>query len=275
MKQKILMVAAVFFGVLAFIFAYQEIKQERNKIMNSAIRVRLIKMKADVSENERLSESDIEMFETMRFAGAANTLEIPWERRNDVIGSPLGSRVNRGDILSWRDFDDRLVTKSRTGLPAQTRSGWRAVSVPVSSVTSVSGLIRPNNYVDVIGTFHFPDTKGDSSRDTVTMTILQRVKVLATGSDLGYVSQNGAQANGIAAAGRAYSTVTLELTPKEVEMIVFAQQKGSLTLSLRSFDDSSVSSEVQFVEWSNFEELIKEYMNEREQLLRKSSGSGF
>ena len=30
MRQKLLMLAAVFFGVLAFIFTYQQIKQERS-----------------------------------------------------------------------------------------------------------------------------------------------------------------------------------------------------------------------------------------------------
>ena len=270
MKQKILMLAAVFFGVLAFIFTYQQIKQERAQIMSSAVRVRLIRMKTDMSEGDKLMETDIEMFEGMRFAGSANnTLEIPWERRSDVIGSPLRAGVRRGDILTWRDFK-QVFTKERTGLPAQTRSGWRAVSIPVSSVTSVSGLIRPNNFVDVIGTFHFPDAKGDSSLDTVTMTILQRVKVLATGADIGYAQQNGAQSN--ASVGRSYSTVTLELTPKEVEMIIFAQQKGSLTLTLRSFEDPNITTDVQSVDWSYLQQHIKDYTSEREQLLRKTSG---
>ena len=271
MRQKILMLAAVFFGVLAFIFTYQQIKQERSKIMNSAVRVRLIRMKTDVAEGDKLMESDIEMYEGMRFASAAaNTLEIPWDRRTDVIGSPVRSMVRRGDILTWRDFK-QVFTKERTGLPAQTRSGWRAVSIPVSSVTSVSGLIRPNNFVDVIGTFHFPDAKGDSSRDTVTMTILQRVKVLATGADIGYAQQNGAQSS-TSVVGRSYSTVTLELTPKEVEMIIFAQQKGSLTLSLRSYEDPNITTDVQSVDWAYLQQHIKEYTAEREQLLRKTTG---
>jgi pilus assembly protein CpaB len=270
MRQKILMLAAVFFGVLAFIFTYQQIKQERSKIMNSAVRVRLIKMKTDVSEGDKLMESDIEMYEAMRFANAAaNTLEIPWDRRSDVIGSPVRSMVRRGDILTWRDFK-QVFTKERTGLPAQTRSGWRAISIPVSSVTSVSGLIRPNNFVDVIGTFHFPDAKGDSSLDTVTMTILQRVKVLATGTDIGYAQQNGSQS--AASVPRSYSTVTLELTPKEVEMIIFAQQKGSLTLSLRSYEDPNITTDVQSVDWAYLQQHIKEYTAEREQLLKKSAG---
>ena len=237
MRQKILMLAAVFFGVLAFIFTYQQIKQERSKIMNSAVRVRLIRMKADMSEGDKLMESDIEMFETMRFANAANTLEIPWDRRTDVIGSPLRSMVRKGDILTWRDFKQVFSKDDRTGLPAQTRSGWRAISIPVSQVTSVSGLIRPNNFVDVIGTFHFPDAKGDASLDTVTMTILQRVKVLATGTDIGY-----------------------------------AQQKGSLTLSLRSYEDPNITTDVQSVDWAYLQQHIKEYNAEREQLLKKSAG---
>ena len=271
MRQKILMLAAVFFGVLAFIFTYQQIKQERSKIMSSAVRVRLIRMKADVSEGDKLMESDLEMYETMRFVNAAsNTLEIPWDRRSDVIGSPLRSMVRKGDILSWRDFK-QVFTKERTGLPAQTRSGWRAVSIPVSQVTSVSGLIRPNNFVDVIGTFHFPDAKGDASLDTVTMTILQRVKVLATGADIGYAQQNGAQ-TGASPMGRSYSTVTLELTPKEVEMIIFAQQKGSLTLSLRSYEDPNITTDVQSVDWAYLQQHIKDYTAEREQLLKKSAG---
>ena len=269
MRQKILMLAAVFFGVLAFIFTYQQIKQERSKIMSSAVRVRLIRMKADVSEGDKLMESDIEMFETMRFVNAAtNTLEIPWDRRSDVIGTPVRSVVRKGDILTWRDFT-QVFTKDRSGLPAQTRSGWRAISIPVSQVTSVSGLIRPNNFVDVIGTFHFPDAKGDTSLDTVTMTILQRVKVLATGADIGYAQQNGSQA---VSSGRSYSTVTLELTPKEVEMIIFAQQKGSLTLSLRSYEDPNITTEVQSVDWAYLQQHIKEYAAEREQLLKKSAG---
>ena len=271
MRQKILMLAAVFFGVLAFIFTYQQIKQERSKIMNSAVRVRLIRMKTDMAEGDKLMESDIEMYEGMRFANAAaNTLEIPWERRSDVIGTPVRSMIRRGDILTWRDFN-QVFTKDRTGLPAQTRSGWRAISIPVSSVTSVSGLIRPNNFVDVIGTFHFLDAKGDTSRDTVTMTILQRVKVLATGMDIGYAQQNGAQP-GASAVGRSYSAVTLELTPKEVEMIIFAQQKGSLTLSLRSYEDPNITTDVQSVDWAYLQQHIKEYTAEREQLLKKSAG---
>lgn len=91
--------------------------------------------------------------------------------------------------------------------------------------------------MDLIGTFRFPDTRGDSSLDTITLTILQRVRVIATGTDMGYLASSSSGQN---YAARSYSTVTLELTPKEVEMIIFASQKGRLTMSLRNYEESAI-----------------------------------
>ncbi len=261
-----LLLASVFFGVLAFMFTYQQIKLERNRIMASASKVVLIRMKSDLSEGEKIAEELIEPIEVQRFTNAvARTYEIPWNRRNEVIGSPSTMLLRKGDILTWHNVKS-TISNGRSGLALQTKNGYRAVSIPVSSVSSVSGLIKPNNFVDIIGTFHFPEAKGDASLDTVTMTILQRVKVLACGTDLGYVNQT----NSLQQAQRSYSSVTLELTPKEAEMIVFASQKGSLTLVLRSYDDPNFTNNVQSVDWSFLQKHIQEYNAEREKTLNKT-----
>lgn len=265
MKQKLLLLASVFFGILAFMFTYQQIKMERNKILGTATKTVLIRLREDISEGEKLTEEVIEPLEVQRFVNAAaRSYEIPWTRRNEVLGAPVTMLLRKGDILTWHSVKS-TISSGRSGLALQTRNGYRAVSIPVSSTSAVSGLIRPNNIVDIIGTFHFPDARGDTSLDTVTMTILQRVKVLACGMDMGYTNQNAAQQ-----AARSYSTVTLELTPKEAEMIVFASQKGQLTLVLRSYDDPNFTHEVQSVDWSFLQKNIKEYNNEREALLKNS-----
>ncbi len=264
MKQKMLLLAAVFFGVLAFMFTYQQLKMERSKIMGSASEIVLIRMKTELSEGEKISEDAIEPVKVQRFTNsAARSYEIPWNRSNEVLGLPAAMLLKKGDILTWHNVKS-TISSGRSGLALQTRNGYRAVSIPVSSVSSVSGLIKPNNIVDIIGTFHFPDAKGDASLDTVTMTVLQRVKVLACGSDLGYTTQ-GQQAQ----MARSYSTVTLELTPKEAEMIIFASQKGSLTLVLRSYDDPNFTHEVQSVDWAFLQKNIEGYNAERESMLSK------
>ena len=55
-------------------------------------------------------------------------------------------------------------------------------------------------------------------------------------------------------------------------MIIFAQQKGSLTLSLRSYEDPNISTDVQSVDWAYLQKHIQDYTAERERLLKMSSG---
>ena len=93
--------------------------------------------------------------------------------------------------------------------------------------------------------------------DTITLTILQRVRVIATGNDYGLQSGN-------AQARRSYGTVTLELSPKEVEMIIFATQKGRIQMSLRNYEDSAVTHDLQSINWKYLQQNVKKYMRERE-----------
>ena len=96
-------------------------------------------------------------------------------------------------------------------------------------------------------------------KDTVTKTILQDVKVLAVGK----MWRNGEGE----AAGRSYSTVTLQLMPDEVEMVIFASQKGKITLSLRNFNDTKISRDIEkrSVDFQQLEREIPGYNQRREQ----------
>ena len=156
------------------------------------------------------------------------------------------------------------LTSGKTGLTSLNRPGYRAISISVDATSSVTGLVQPNNYVDLIGTFRFPDTRGGSSLDTITLTILQRVRVIATGTDMGYLASSSGQNY----AARSYSTVTLELTPKEVEMIIFASQKGRLTMSLRNYEESAITQKLQSVNWNFLQKNIMNYNAEREKMMR-------
>jgi len=85
----------------------------------------------------------------------------------------------------------------------------------------------------------------------VTCTILQNVLVLATGS-------RTAKARGQALSG-GYSTVTLEVTPREAEMLAFAEQiKGRLVLSLRNRNDTSYEKELPKVDFAKIQGEIEE-----------------
>jgi Flp pilus assembly protein CpaB len=77
---------------------------------------------------------------------------------------------------------------------------------------------------------------GISSRTrVVTRTFLQNVKVLAVGAA---TTPEGA----VTKANSTYNNVTVEVTPSEAEMLIFAmgQSNGSLNLVLRNPTDNTV-----------------------------------
>ncbi|MGE4564586.1 MAG: Flp pilus assembly protein CpaB [Victivallaceae bacterium] len=255
MRQKILLLGAVFFGFLAFVLSYQQLETEKQRITGNAESVYLIKMNRDMAAGEEVAERDISRAEVQRLRNqSVSSREIPWSQSSSVIGRRLESSMSRNQYLQTTDLKPM---SQRQGLNGIVRQGMRAISIPVDTVSAVNNLVQPNDNVDIIGTFRFPDMRGDTALDTVTLTVLQDVKVLAVGSRWGNL---GSEAGG----SKSYSTVTLLLWPDEVEMLVFASNKGKLALSLRNYEDSRIERGIESNS-INFKQLEKDIpkFNER------------
>jgi pilus assembly protein CpaB len=126
--------------------------------------------------------------------------------------------------------------------------------------------------VDILGTFTFPSNKGDPQLDTVTLTILQNVTVLATGKDTARsLTEAAIQTGGGARRPSSYSTVTLLVTPKEAEMLVFAMQKGRLTLTLRNPSDVSSARDLGNINFNYLEKKVGEFNDARQERLKGGS----
>jgi pilus assembly protein CpaB len=260
MKQKFMIVLALVFGLLAFFLTRYQIKLERERILGSAKDVIYIRAKKSLAEGEKISATDIEANQTKKFPKPGQ-VEIEWKDRDNIIGRKLAKSVFKGEDLKWYQIEEDIVSK-KEGLAAIIPQRLRAVSIAVDTTSSVTGLVRPGHHVDIVGTFHFPEMKGDKALDTITLTILQNVYVLATGTQLAG-SSRGAQ-TGI----KGYNTVTLALTPNEVEMIIFASQKGKLSLSLRNYEDAMVLHDLQSVNFKYLEQNIPNYTKQREQFMK-------
>lgn len=103
--------------------------------------------------------------------------------------------------------------------PLEITRGMRAVTVELGDATAVlDGLSQPGEFVDV----HFTpgDMNDDRFRGGFTMTMFKGVKVLAV---------NRARTTATA-VGRNSSSVTLELTPEQSNILLLAQQKGQLNI---------------------------------------------
>jgi pilus assembly protein CpaB len=144
---------------------------------------------------------------------------------SSVYGAVLKQRLDPNTpILST------MIVKpgDRGFLAAVLALGYRAVSIGVNPVSGASGLIFPGDHVDLILTQDFQKGEEPISRRSVSETIVTNIRVLAIDQRLQEASPDP---KGQIPIPR---TVTLEVLPKQAEMINVAVQLGTLSLALRS-----------------------------------------
>src|SRR5436190_98464 len=113
------------------------------------------------------------------------------------------------------------ATTSVEGVSSTIPAGYRAMSVQITDVSGVAGLIQPGSKVDVLF------TRPGSMAEATTSIILQDVKVLSTGRTL----QTGQTVD---ARAPKSPVVTLVLLPAEAQKLELAKNQGKISLSLRN-----------------------------------------
>jgi pilus assembly protein CpaB len=140
----------------------------------------------------------------------------------DIVGKRLKDRVIEGEQI----LVDRLVDDNKLNLAYNVPDGKRAISVAVAEDIQVAGLIRPDDFVDVIASF---DSDKEDGTIKITKTIVQNVQVLALGQEL-IIKEDEKKAE-------LPKTVTLAVNPADAEKIVYAVEFGRIRLTLRNIED--------------------------------------
>jgi pilus assembly protein CpaB len=123
------------------------------------------------------------------------------------------------------------------GVSSTIEPGKRAISVPITDTSGVSGLVLPRSHVDVLF------TRAGSMAEAVTTTILEDVTVLALGRTTEAPnSSTSAAAVAQAGAARPAQNATLLVTPEQVRIIELAKNQGRISLALRNPLDSGKGS---------------------------------
>jgi Flp pilus assembly protein CpaB len=117
-------------------------------------------------------------------------------------------------------------TDGRAVLAANLTEGMRAVSIPVSDVTGVSGFARPGDTVDILLTRTMPGD-GAGAQDIMSDVILERVKVLA-------IDQ---VADEKATEAKVGKTAVVEVDLFGAQKLALAGRLGTLSLALRNVEN--------------------------------------
>ncbi len=144
-----------------------------------------------------------------------------------LLGTVVRHPITAGEPLT----QGSLVSPGDRGfLAAALGPGLRAVTIAVSARTGVAGFVFPGDHIDLVLT---QAIKAEGSQLKTSETILQNLRVLATDQTTDQETIEGKT------RVRAFSTVTVEVTPKIAEKIAVAQTIGTISLSLRALADNS------------------------------------
>jgi pilus assembly protein CpaB len=170
-------------------------------------------------------------FRWMTWPTEATSHDYITKQNNGVtIMHKLSGSVARAPMLAGEPITDQKLIKAGQGgvLAAILPQGMRAISTKIRSETAVGSLILPNDHVDVILIRRVHDR--NNQEETVSDTLFRNVRVLAIGQQI-------ETKEGKKSADSSAGTATLELTPRQTEMMALANSMGDITLSLRSVAD--------------------------------------
>lgn len=155
-----------------------------------------------------------------------------------VVGKIASAEIFLGEQL----LEAKLVSMGESGnktLAYAIEPGMRAITIPVDETSGLAYMITPGNNVDIIGEFVSTETSADgstSSKKSYTTMVLENVAVLAVDN---VFSENG-KADSDAPA---YTTLTLQVTPKQAMILSTAQFEGQIRAILRSPVDDEVTNQ--------------------------------
>ena len=162
-------------------------------------------------------------------SGLAPSYVVEGRRKiEDYVGAVVRVGLSDGEPIT----DIRVVRPGDRGfLAAVLTPGTRAVTVNVTPSTGLAGLVFPGDRIDLIGTFRVPEEgKGNAGINRfASETVLSNVRVLA-------VDQRVDDQNKEVVVAK---TATLEVTPKQVEVLALVSELGKFSLSLRSLAQSN------------------------------------
>ena len=180
-----------------------------------------------------------------------------------LVGRVVRSEIHKGEPIARADLSGDASTG---GLKVLIPAGLRAMTIAVSEVKGVAGFVKPGDRVDVVATFRNLDQEGNSKLE-LSKTVLQNVLVIAAAQEMRTpetstkpappanpnMETGGAASTAQATAAvnvpaehtepepaKLVTSVTLALTPKQIEALTLADETGSVRLVLRPEQDRTL-----------------------------------
>src|SRR3989339_1444862 len=265
------------FALAAAILSWVMLSQERVRLANQAKQnlaafqentVDIVLAKVDISAGRLITEE-------MLYTQLIDKNSLPAEAATSV--ARVVDRVSTVSIKEKHIIPvDKLAwpTTRETTLAAKTPIGKRAMTISVDNISSLLGMIKPGDYVDVIGIIPLPvEVDGKQAAEPATVPLFQNVLILSVGTELGAGSEKESasrrKASEFTPKESAAPLITLSLSPEEANILAFVKEQGKIQLILRSPGDAQTRP-VQPTSWAT----VLKYLFPQIDLEAMEKGSG-
>ncbi|WZL72722.1 Flp pilus assembly protein CpaB [Clostridiaceae bacterium 35-E11] len=218
MKSKFILVLAIIMGFITTLLFYNYMKSvDTTKNINNHLKDIVI-AKQSIQKNQQISSDMITIAQVPEMGLPPGTIKT----LSDATGKFATADIAPKEPL----LSHRLSSEKEESIfvSRKVRDGYRAVSVGVNFVQSVSNLIEPEDWVDVI--FSEVQPRVGDYTPVRTEIILEKVRVLAVGRKMLESTPEDTYVE--------YSSVTLELNQSDVIKLVNAKERGNIQLILHS-----------------------------------------
>ncbi len=227
--------------IIAFVAAFMIYSfiesRETELISDYGNQTPVVVARGDIKELEVIDDSKVQLI------NVPAKFQMPghFKRVEDLYNTIAAVPIKKGEQITAPRV---TYPGAQSGLSRQISIGKRALSIQVTEGQAVSRLLKPGDRVDILALVDYAAGKKEKLK---VKTVLQDVLVLSTGL---YVTnsvplvnvQNENESRQLKLNSYTnYNTVTLELTPFEVQKMVFLISAGNgITLSLRNNDDKTI-----------------------------------
>ena len=225
LKGKTPLLVAIVLGVLAGAMAYLSVKKKEREVKAGWNLVPVLVASDAVTEGTVITYDMISQRAVPEQFVTSSVIKP--DSANYIVGQKVLVPLQAGDPLLWSQFE---TSKAAEKLSTIVQKKGRAITIPAAGPSAVGGWIRPNDHIDIIGTFRDPQ-----SQEQMAVTLLQNVVVLATGKITGTTNINL-----LPEGDRGYADISLLVLPEEAEILTLAQDMGTLKFTLRNPEDIDV-----------------------------------
>lgn len=230
---KVRVIAAIA-AILTMAFMYYYIRENE---ASKPTYLTVVVANKNITENTKITADMLTVKEVL----STNALSNGVVKIDDALDMYASTTIYRGEQI----VKDRLLNAEKDSenvFSYKIPDGMRTVTISISPTSSVAGLLKVGDHVDIIS--NYTRKNADGTQEQATKFLANDIEIAALDTNITKTTKKDENGNEVT---QSYTTVTMLVTPELAKAIIWNQNNGSIILTLRSPLDTTEPDHSDFV----------------------------